>query len=140
MLFGILLFIFIVVCFLLCAIVLIQSDKGGGLSGALGGFGGASNFLGTQDTANILTRGTAIFAAAFMVLCVLMSFVVSNTTVSGDRSLLQQRAQQEQSHSPSSALRGGLHFDDEQEEIPQEEMLVVPDQAVPVQPAESDEQ
>ena len=117
MLFGILLFIFILVCVFLCLLILIQSDKGGGLSGAIGGFGGgASNFLGTQDTANILTRGTAIFSAAFMVLCVVMSLLVSRTGVTAQRSMLEQRAQQHQSYSPSAALEGkALDFIDETE-------------------------
>ncbi|KMQ52989.1 preprotein translocase, SecG subunit [Chitinispirillum alkaliphilum] len=132
--FGILLFVFILVCFLLCVIVLIQSDKGGGLSGAIGGFGGAANYLGTQDTANILTRGTAIFAAAFLVLCVIMSFVVSNTGVSAERSLLQERAEQHQQFTPSSALEG--------RELPIPENEAEEDAAplLPVEPAQSDEE
>ncbi len=73
MFFAILLVLFLLVCVFLCLLILIQSDKGGGLSGAIGGLSGANSFLGTQDTANVLTKGTYIFGAVFLVLCVLMT-------------------------------------------------------------------
>ncbi|HON12329.1 MAG TPA: preprotein translocase subunit SecG [Chitinispirillaceae bacterium] len=107
MLFGILVVIFVLVCIFLCLLILIQSDKGGGISGAIGGgLGGANSLLGTQDTANILTRGTAIFGSAFLILCVVMSFVVGKQSVTGQKSILQERAQKQQSYSPSSVLEG----------------------------------
>jgi preprotein translocase subunit SecG len=66
MLFAILVFLFIIVCIFLVFLILIQSDKGGGISGAIGGsLGGAGNLLGTQDTANILTRGTPFLVESF---------------------------------------------------------------------------
>ncbi|MCL2182693.1 MAG: preprotein translocase subunit SecG [Chitinispirillia bacterium] len=66
--------LFILICLFLCLLILVQSDKGGGISGAIGGLSGANNFLGTQDTANYLTKGTYIFGSAFLVLCILMTF------------------------------------------------------------------
>jgi preprotein translocase subunit SecG len=107
MLFALLLIIFIIVCVLLCLIVLIQSDKGGGISGALGGgLASASALLGTQDTANILTRATTIFAAAYMVLCILLSLFVGRTTLDGaQKSALKARA--EKHETPAAILQGG---------------------------------
>ena len=103
-----LLFVFVIVCILICFLVLIQSDKGGGISGAIGGgLGGANSLLGTQDTANILTRGTVIFGIVFFVLCIAMSFVMTKQTYSSAKSMLQKRAEKQQSYSPSSALGGG---------------------------------
>ena len=88
--------------------LLIQSDKGGGISGAIGGgLGGAQSLLGTQDTANILTKGTMIFGTTFFVLCVLMSFLSSKSTVTVEKSLLQKRAEKQQSYSPASVLDRG---------------------------------
>ncbi|MBN1307086.1 MAG: preprotein translocase subunit SecG [Chitinispirillaceae bacterium] len=105
MFFGLLVVLFVIVCIFLCLLILIQSDKGGGISGAIGGgLGGASSLLGTQDTANILTRGTTIFAAAFFLLCIAMSFVVRNRNVSVNKSLLKERAEKQQNFSPSSVL------------------------------------
>ena len=81
--FGLFLVVFVLVCIVLVFLVLIQSDKGGGISAAIGGgLASASSLLGTQDTANILTRGTTIFAGAYMVLCILLSLVWSLTFVS----------------------------------------------------------
>lgn len=105
MLFAFLVIVFIIVCLLLCLLILIQSDKGGGISGAIGGgLGGASNLLGTQDTANILTRGTTIFATVFFLLCIAMSLVLSRQAVTVNKSLLQERAEKQQNFSPSSVL------------------------------------
>ena len=109
-LFWMLLIVFVLVCFILCFLVLIQSDKGGGISGTIGGgLGGASSLLGTQDTANILTKGTMIFGTAFFVICILMSFVMSRRDVNVEKSMLQKRAEQQQDYSPASVLdKGGL--------------------------------
>ena len=105
MLFALLVILFVIVCVFLCLLILIQSDKGGGISGAIGGgLGGANSLLGTQDTANILTRGTTIFGTVFFLLCIAMSFVMSKQNVSVNKSLLQQRAEKQQNFSPSSVL------------------------------------
>ena len=115
MIFTLLVILFVIVCIFLCLLILIQSDKGGGISGAIGGgLGGASNLLGTQDTANILTRGTTIFATSFFVLCIIMSFVLSRQSITVNKSLLQERAEKQQNFSPSSVLgTQGLPIQDE---------------------------
>jgi preprotein translocase subunit SecG len=108
MIFGILLFIFVVVCILLCLLILIQSDKGGGISGAIGGgFASASNLLGSQDTANILTRGTTILASIFLGLCLILSVFLSRPTGAQIKSALKERAEKQGAYSPSSVLQGG---------------------------------
>ncbi|HEX7510629.1 MAG TPA: preprotein translocase subunit SecG [Chitinivibrionales bacterium] len=107
MLFGIVVFIFVVVCILLCCLVLIQNDKGGGISGAIGGgLAGASSMFGTQDTANVLTKLTTGFAAAFMGLCIIMSLFLSHPTGNQVKSQLKERAEKQQNFSPASALQG----------------------------------
>ncbi len=108
LLFGFLIVLYVLVCIALVFLVLIQSDKGGGISGAIGGgLASAGSMLGTQDTANILTRGTTIFASAFMVLCILLSVMVGSGALTGrGESLLKQRAETQESYSPSSILEG----------------------------------
>ncbi len=107
MLFAILVFLFVLVCIFLVFLILIQSDKGGGISGAIGGsLGGASNLLGTQDTANILTKGTAIFGGVFLLLCVLMSLVLSQQNNNTKASILQEKINKEKKYSPAAALQG----------------------------------
>lgn len=118
MLFGILVFLFVLVCILLVFLILIQSDKGGGLSSAFGGgsLNSASNLLGTQDTANILTRGTAIFGGAFLLLCIVMSFVLHEQNGNTKASILQEKINKEKELSPSTVLEkdmgaGGMNLD-----------------------------
>jgi len=117
MLFAILVFLFIIVCIFLVFLILIQSDKGGGISGAIGGsLGGASNLLGTQDTANILTKGTAIFGGVFLVLCALMSLTLNQQNSSTKASILQEKVAKEKKYSPAAALdnaagTGEMQFD-----------------------------
>lgn len=137
MLFGICVVLFVIVCIFLCLLILIQSDKGGGISGAIGGgLGGANNLLGTQDTANILTRGTAIFAGAFLILCIVMSFTLRNQADEGQKSILQERAQKQQSYSPASVLQeGGIPLKDGATAVPAEAAGDA-QKAVPVVPSE----
>ncbi|MBN1979944.1 MAG: preprotein translocase subunit SecG [Chitinivibrionales bacterium] len=108
MLFAITLVIFVIVCIILCLLVLVQSDKGGGISSAIGGnLANASTLLGTQDTANILTRGTTIFATSYIVLCMVLSLLLGRVVVTEQKSELKKRAET-QSFSPSSVLQEGL--------------------------------
>ena len=129
MLFAIFVIIFLIVCLILIFLVLIQSDKGGGISGAIGGgLSGASTLLGTQDTANILTKCTTIFAVSYMVLCIFLSLVLSRMTTAAPKSELKKRAET-QSYSPASVLQGGaLPMKEGEEEAPVqgEELPVLP--------------
>jgi len=106
--FGILLALFILICIVLCGLILIQSDKGGGISGAIGGLSGANNILGTQGTANILTKGTTIFGIVFMALCILMTFFAPGGAGSGSKSAMQLRAERMQAVTPMPASSMGF--------------------------------
>lgn len=114
MLFGFLIVLYVFVCIFLCLLVLVQSDKGGGINGTLGGgMSNASALLGAQDTANILTRATTIFASGFMVLCIVISLVVAHGVNNhATRSALQQRAEKLGKFAPSSILQQPLNLDD----------------------------
>ncbi len=58
----------IIVCLLLCGIVLMQSGKGGGLSGAFGGGGGMqSQMFGAKAMNTAMTKLTSYLAIAFFV-------------------------------------------------------------------------
>jgi len=129
--------IFVIVCLFLILLVIIQSDKGGGISGAIGGgLSGANAFLGTQDTANILTRLTTIFAVTYMVLCIILSLFLSRTTVKIQESELKKRAEQQAKFSPASALGAALPLregDDEEAALPLGDAQGVGDGPLPVQ-------
>jgi preprotein translocase subunit SecG len=65
----------ILLSFALVIVVLMQSGKGGGISGAFGGSFASSSLLGTRATNMFLTRATTVLAIAFMVSCLVLVFV-----------------------------------------------------------------
>jgi preprotein translocase subunit SecG len=134
MLFGIAIVLFVIVCIFLTLLILIQSDKGGGISGALGGgFSSATNLLGSQDTANILTRATSISAGIFLGLCLILSIFLSHPTSSQVKSALKARAEKQGSYSPSSVLQGqqGLPVGNQAEGVPQSPQGLPSPQGIP---------
>ena len=82
-----LLAIHILVAISLIGVVLLQKSEGGALG--MGG-GGMSGFMTGRSTANLLTRATAILAAAFMTTSVLL--VVLHNRERAPRSILEQGA------------------------------------------------
>ena len=58
-------------------IILIQSPKGGGLAGSIGGFN--NQFMGVKQTNDVLERGTWIFAGVIALLCLFSSFFMSGS-------------------------------------------------------------
>lgn len=79
MIFGLLTFLFLLVCVILVFLIMVQDDKGGGISGAIGGgiSSTANSVLGSQNAENILTRGTKIFAAAFFIFAIIITLWVA---------------------------------------------------------------
>jgi preprotein translocase subunit SecG len=63
--------LFLVVCFVLCSVILMQESKSSGLGASFGG-DPTSSVFGTS-TADVLKKFTAWMAAAFLVLCLFMS-------------------------------------------------------------------
>ena len=82
-----LLAVHILVAISLIGVVLLQKSEGGALG--MGG-GGMSGFMTGRSTANLLTRATAILAAAFMTTSVLL--VVLHNREQAPRSILEQSA------------------------------------------------
>ena len=68
-----------------------QSSKGGGLAGSFGA-GGMGAVFGSRGTATFLSKLTAILAASFMVLALILGFLKSGS--SGARGLVEQERQQ----------------------------------------------
>ncbi len=84
-----LMFIYIVVCFGLILVVLLQSSKGGGLAGAFGGGGGDMGAVfGGRGAASFLSRLTTYLVVAFMGLALVISLLSKSGTDNGG--LVQQ--------------------------------------------------
>jgi len=81
---------FVIIAVLQTLVILMQSSKGGGLAGSFGSVGMGAVF-GSRGTATFLSKLTAILAAGFMVLALILGFIKSGTN--GTRSLVEQERQ-----------------------------------------------
>jgi len=72
MLYGLIVAVHIVVCFILILVVLLQSGKGADLAGAFGG-GGSQTAFGSRGPASFLSRMTTVAAILFMVTSITLS-------------------------------------------------------------------
>jgi preprotein translocase subunit SecG len=89
-----LLIIFILVCFALVVVILLQAGKGQGLAGTFGGPGAGAVF-GGRGAATFLSKATGILATLFLSLCLLIGYVYRSQNEVQRDSLIQQEAQQE---------------------------------------------
>ena len=69
MFYGVIVFIFVVVCILLMGIILMQSSQNGGMGTAMGG-GAMNAAFGGQGADKLLVRVTSGLAVVFMVLAI----------------------------------------------------------------------
>jgi preprotein translocase subunit SecG len=67
-------FLHVVACFFLIAVVLLQQGKGQDLASAFGG-GGTQTAFGPRGSANVLSRATTVLAAIFMLSSLALSVV-----------------------------------------------------------------
>ena len=79
---------FILVIHLLLAIamvgvILLQRSEGGGLGIGGSGGGGGGGFMTGRDTANLLTRATAILAVGFIITSMTLAIMASNSSKQG---------------------------------------------------------
>jgi len=70
--------IHIIIAVALVGTILLQRSEGGGLGIGSGGQGGG--FMTARGTANLLTRTTALLAAAFFVTSIVLAILANNTT------------------------------------------------------------
>lgn len=89
--FGILIILHVLISIGLILVVLMQSGKGGGLSGAFGGGGGggSQSVFGGAGAATFLNKATVWLAAAFMVSSLLLA-VVGGRVGQTSRSVLDE--------------------------------------------------
>lgn len=74
MLYGIAIFIFVVICILLMGIILLQNSKTGGMGAAMGG-GAMNAAFGGQGADKLLVRITSGLAVMFMVLAIVIGMM-----------------------------------------------------------------
>jgi preprotein translocase subunit SecG len=101
-----LIFIHLVVCLALVAVVLMQSGKGGGLAG--GAFGGsAQTVFGGRGATDFMTRATMVLGGLFFVLSLVLALMSSNITSTRTRSLINQEARKSAASAPAQLPQSG---------------------------------
>jgi len=88
-LYGLLVFVHVIVSLLLIAVVLLQTGKRADLAGAFGG-GGSQTAFGPRGASNFLSRATTISAIVFMVTSLSLAILSSHRTVGGGSSVLDK--------------------------------------------------
>lgn len=84
------------------AVVLMQSSKGNGLAGPIGGSSVTMAF-GVRRTSDLLTRSTTVLAVILMIGCISVNLMVSNKgTV--DESIIQKNSGQQQQMPPQNTV------------------------------------
>ena len=73
MLYGLVVFIFVMVCIMLMGIILLQSSKTGGMGSALAGNSSLASAFGSQGADKLLVRITTVFAVLFMSLAIILN-------------------------------------------------------------------
>lgn len=87
--FSILVTLEIIVSIVLVMVVLMQSSKGGGLAGTLGG-GSMGTMFGVRRTADFLSRATTILATIFFALCLVINMFFLPGKKEGSESIIQK--------------------------------------------------
>jgi preprotein translocase subunit SecG len=99
--FGVVLGIHLLVCLALVGVILIQSGKGGGLTG--GAFGGATQTVfGGRGATDFITRATIGLGVAFFVTSMVLALMTANGGTQRGRSLMQEEARRASQRQPAS--------------------------------------
>jgi len=96
--------VFLLICFLLVVIVLLQKGRGGGLSGAFGGAGGHSAF--GAKTGDFFTWLTVCLAGLFLVVAIVNNFAFRKVTVANPPAMQQGQNPAGQGAQPTPAPAG----------------------------------
>jgi preprotein translocase subunit SecG len=94
-------FLYVLSCFLLLLVVLLQQGKGGDMASAFGG-GGSQTAFGARAGATVLTKATTVLGVLFMLGAIVLGIMGRGGTssimggVGGPRPAQQQQQQQQQ--------------------------------------------
>jgi preprotein translocase subunit SecG len=75
--------IHLILAIAMVGVILLQRSEGGGLGIGGSGGGGGGGFMTGRDTANLLTRATAILATGFVVTSLTLAIMASNSSKQG---------------------------------------------------------
>ncbi len=85
------------------AVVLLQSSKGNGLAGPIGGSSVTMAF-GVRRTSDLLSKSTSVLAAILMVGCIAVNLMVGNTGTVNETLIQKNAGQQQQQLPPQNTI------------------------------------
>ncbi len=91
--------LYVLVCFVLMLVILLQQGKGGDIASAFGGGGGSQTAFGARSGASVLARATAIGAVVFIVGALVLGILGRR----GPSSVIGGRAPQAPAQAPTQA-------------------------------------
>jgi len=91
-----LVFLFILVCFLMIIVILLQAGKGRGLAGTFGGIGSSAVF-GGRGAATFLSKTTTILAILYMSLCLIIGYFYKQQSEVKRESVIQRQTTEQSS-------------------------------------------
>ena len=114
--FTFLIIVITLIAIMITFVILIQSGKGGGLAGIAAG-GATTQILGARQAPDVLEKATWMLATLFIVLCIMTNFAID---VGGEaqESVIQQRAQQEQTQPGPALPPGGEQLPGQEQQAP----------------------
>lgn len=87
---NVLLIILLIISIILIGLILIQRSEGGALGIGGGGGGGGGGLMSGRGTADLVSRMTGVFGAAFLVVCLLIS--IAFNVQQADKGLLDAQS------------------------------------------------
>ena len=91
--YTLLIILFVLVCFAMVVVILLQAGKGQGLAGSIGGGGAGGSVFGGRGAADFLSKATTWIAAIYMVLAIVIGYIYKSEAEATQQSLIEQRMQ-----------------------------------------------
>jgi len=107
--YALLIIVFVIVCFLLTFIILIQSSKGHGLAGSWAGSSSVGTLFGSRGSAPFLTKITAVLAALFLLIALILGMVTKGTV---EQTSIVERERERMLSSPARTLPKAVATDE----------------------------
>ncbi|MHB2148689.1 preprotein translocase subunit SecG [Calditrichota bacterium LG25] len=109
--YTLLIILFVLVSIVMVVVILLQSGKGQGLAGSIGGgMGGGPSVFGGRGAADFLSKATAWIATIYFVLAIVISVLYKSHAESTQKSLIEKRMEQQKQipapHIPVAPIEG----------------------------------
>lgn len=93
--YTLLIVLFVLICFAMVVVILLQAGKGKGLAGSIGGGMGGSSIFGGRGAADFLSKATTWIAVLYMVFAIMIGILYKTEVEDTQRSLIQQQAEEQ---------------------------------------------